>query len=242
MALPPHRRRGGAPLGYLPDGALVLPTGERIAVEVELHDKAARLAGKLAWYRGAGYAEVLWLVPSAGVGLYGRLDERGLGELDRMVQLNVGALTALTRLALPAMRARRWGRILNVASVMAYQPGAPWMATYYATKAYVLSFSRGLAAELVGTGVSVTVLAPGPTGTGFDAQAGAEVDAPYNRLPKMAAAAVARAGYDGMKRGREVVLPGLLTKLLAVTGELPPRGIALAVSRRLWRPREAADT
>jgi uncharacterized protein len=110
------------------------------------------------------------------------------------------------------------------------------MATYYASKAYVLSFSRGLAAELAGTGVSVTVLAPGPTDTGFDSMAGADVDVLYNRMPKMSAADVARAGYDGMKRGTKVVLPGVLTKLLAVAGEFPPRGIALAVNRRLWSP------
>src|SRR5262245_64113705 len=109
-----------------------------------------------------------------------------------MVVRSVGTHTSLTPLALPGIRSRRLGRILNVASIVAYQPGAPRMATYYATKAYVLSFSRGLAAELAGTGVSVTVLAPGPTETGFDAQAGAAVDVPYNRVPKMAAAAVAR--------------------------------------------------
>jgi hypothetical protein len=83
MAMPPHRRRGGAPLGFMPDGALVLPAGERIAVEVELHDKADRLADKLAWYLGAGYAEVLWLVPSAGVEapLAEAIDRAGATEL-----------------------------------------------------------------------------------------------------------------------------------------------------------------
>src|SRR5262249_30647593 len=105
------------------------------------------------------------LINNAGVGLYGRVDEQPADELDRMLQLNMGALTTLTRLALPGMRERRWGRILNLASVVAYQPGAPRMAAYYATKAYVLSFSKGLARELDGTGVSVTVLVPGPTET-----------------------------------------------------------------------------
>ncbi len=209
-----------------------------IAVRCFPRDLAQPGAAAALW-RDLGESPVDILVNNAGVGLYGRLDEGRLEDLDRMVQLNVASLTALTRLALPGMRARRWGRILNVASIVAYQPGAPWMATYYATKAYVLSLSRGLAAELAGSGVSVTVLAPGPTETGFDAHAGAEVDVRYNRVRKLSAAVVARAGFDGMKDAKKVVLPGLLTKLLAVAGELPPRSIALAVNRWLWRPRAA---
>jgi len=135
------------------------------------------------------------------------------------------------------MRERRWGRILNVASVVAYQPGAPYIAGYYASKAYVLSFSKGLALEVRGSGVSVTVLCPGPTETDFDDRAGAATKVLYRRLPKLSAAAVASAGYDGMRRGSMVVIPGLLTKLLAVAGELPPRRIALEVNRMLWTPR-----
>jgi uncharacterized protein len=202
-------------------------------------DLAEPAAAVNLWnHLGATAESIDILVNNAGVGLYGRLDERTFPDIDRMVQLNVAALTGLTRLALPAMRARRWGRILNVASIVGFQPGAPRMATYYATKAYVLAFSRGIAVELAGTGVSVTVLAPGPTATGFDSQAGADVEVPYGRWTKMSAAAVARAGYDGLKRGRKVVLPGLLTKLLAIAGELPPRAIALAVNQRLWTPRK----
>ena len=164
------------------------------------------------------------------------LDEQDPEALDQMLQLNVAALTALTRLILPGMRQRRWGRILNVGSVVGYQPGAPRMAVYYATKAYVLSFSRGLARELHGTGVSVTVLSPGPTETAFDDRAGATVDVRYRRAPKMSAAVVARAGYDGIRRQVTEVVPGLMTKVLALAGELPPRRIALEVNRLLWTP------
>src|SRR5215510_7469292 len=177
------------------------------------------------------------LINNAGVGLYGRLDDQDPHELDGMLQLNIAALTTLTRLALPAMLEQRWGRVLNLASIVAYQPGAPNMAAYYASKAYVLSFSKGLARELQGTGVSVTALSPGPTETSFDDTAGANVDVPYKRLPKMTAAAVARAGYEGMKRQSLVVIPGLLTKTIALAGELPPRRIALEVNRLLWTPR-----
>ena len=176
------------------------------------------------------------LINNAGVGLYGLLDEQDPEALDQMVQLNVAALTVLTRLVLPGMRQRRWGRILNVGSVVGYQPGAPRMAVYYATKAYVLSFSRGLARELHGTGVSVTVLSPGPTETAFDDRAGANVDVRYRRAPKMSAAVVARAGYDGILRQATEVVPGLMTKVVAFAGELPPRRIALEVNRWLWTP------
>jgi uncharacterized protein len=177
------------------------------------------------------------LVNNAGVGLYGLLHEQDPDELERMLQLNMAAPTTLTRLALPGMRQRHWGRVLNVASIVAYQPGAPRMAAYYASKAYVLSFSKGLARELAGTGVSVTALVPGPTETSFDESAGADRNVLYKRMPKMTAAAVARAGYDGMKRQSMVVIPGLMTKLLAFAGELPPRRIALEVNRLLWKPR-----
>jgi uncharacterized protein len=176
------------------------------------------------------------LINNAGVGLYGLLDEQDPEALDQMLQLNVAALTVLTRLVLPGMRQRRWGRILNVGSVVGYQPGAPRMAVYYATKAYVLSFSRGLARELHGTGVSVTVLSPGPTDTAFDDRAGAIVDVRYRRAPKMSAAVVARAGYDGILRQATEVVPGLMTKVVALAGELPPRRIALEVNRLLWTP------
>jgi len=133
-------------------------------------------------------------------------------------------------------REQRWGRILNLASIVAYQPGAPNMAAYYASKAYVLSFSKGLARELHGTGVSVTALAPGPTDTSFDDTAHAASEVLYKSLPKLSAASVARAGYDGMKQQKMVVIPGLMTKLLALAGELPPRRIALEVNRMLWKP------
>jgi short-subunit dehydrogenase len=177
------------------------------------------------------------LINNAGAGLYGLVQEQDPRALERMVQLNVTALTVLTQLALPGMLQRRWGRILNVASVVGYQPAAPRMAAYYATKSYVLSFSKGVARELHGSGVSVTVLSPGPTDTAFDDAAGADVDSLYRRLPKMTAKAVARAGYRGMQRQSMVVIPGLLTKVLAFAGELPPRRIALEVNRLLWKPR-----
>jgi short-subunit dehydrogenase len=162
--------------------------------------------------------------------------EQDVDAINRLVTLNVAALTTLARLALPDMLARRTGRILNVASLVAYQPGGPQEAVYYATKSFVLSFSKGLARELRGSGVTITALCPGPTKTSFETTAGATNTALYKWMPSTPAAAVARAGYRGMMRGSTVVIPGLLTKLLAFAGELPPRWIALEVNRLLLSP------
>jgi short-subunit dehydrogenase len=192
---------------------------------------ASRLWSDLA---DAGIA-IDMLVNNAGVGLYGKVQDREPEALEAMLQLNVVALSMLTRLALPGMLARRWGRILNVGSVVGYQPAGPGMGGYYASKAFVVSFSRSLARELAGSGVSVTALSPGLTESSFEERSGAGQTNLYKFLPKMTAAAVARAGYDGMKRQSPVVIPGLVAKLLAFTGELPPRSIAAYVNRLLLR-------
>jgi len=214
-----------------------LRTRYHVAVRCETVDLGQPGAAHQLWtVLDAAGISIDVLINNAGVGLYGLLDEQDPEALGQMLQLNVAALTVLTRLVLPGMRQRRWGRILNVGSVVGYQPGAPRMAVYYATKAYVLSFSRGLARELHGTGVSVTVLSPGPTETAFDDRAGANVDIRYRRAPKMSAAVVARAGYDGILRQVTEVVPGLMTKVMALAGELPPRRIALEVDRLLWTP------
>jgi short-subunit dehydrogenase len=134
------------------------------------------------------------------------------------------------------MLARRSGRILNVASLVAFQPGGPQEAVYYASKSFVLSFSKGLARELRGSGVSVTALCPGPTKTSFESTAGATDTVLHKWIPSMTAAIVARAGYRGMMRGSGVVIPGVVSKLLALAGELPPRSIALEINRLLLRP------
>jgi short-subunit dehydrogenase len=173
-----------------------------------------------------------YLVNNAGFGGSGPFAQRSIsGEL-AMMQVNMVALTHLTRLVLPAMIARRRGRILNVASTAAFQPG-PLMAVYYATKAYVLSFSEALASELRGSGVTVTALCPGPTRTGFQAEAKIEESRLVRGPLLMESAAVARAGYQGMMRGRTVVIPGLLNWLLAQAVRITPRRLVTAISRAL---------
>jgi short-subunit dehydrogenase len=174
------------------------------------------------------------LVNNAGVGIYGEVWQQDAEALQRMLVLNVEALTLLTRYALPAMLERRSGRILNVASIVGYQPGGPRMAAYYASKAYVLSFSKGLGVELRGTGVTVTALCPGLTRTGFMKHAGA-TSSVLEGTPGSSPEIVAKEGYKGLMRGRSVVIPGMLTKFLAFAGELPPRRIALAFNERLLR-------
>ena len=151
-----------------------------------------------------------------------------------MVDLNISALTHLTRLFLPAMIQRKSGRILNVASTASFQPG-PWMAVYYATKAYVLSFSEALAYELQDSGVTVTTLCPGPTRTGFQARAGSD-DMPLMKNKVMAvmeAAPVAKAGYDAMMSGKKVIIPGFVNHMLAIGAKLGPSSISTAIAGNL---------
>ena len=211
-----------------------LAVQHRVRVETRVADLSQPdIAGELCRELRADGIRVGILVNNAGVGLHGPFVEQDIDAIHRLIELNVKTLTTLTRVMLPDMIAQGNGRILNVASLVAYQPGGPMEAVYYATKAFVLSFSKGLAAELRGTGVTVTTLCPGPTKTGFDVAAGSNESTMYKRVPLMSAADVARAGYRGMMRGAGIVIPGMFAKLLAVAGELPPRRLALEVNRLL---------
>src|SRR2546427_822597 len=172
------------------------------------------------------------LVNNAGFGVTGPFLATDAATELRMIQVNVTALTHLTKLFLPAMLGRGAGRILNVASTAGFQPG-PLMAVYYATKAYVISFSDRLAEELRRTGVTVTCLCPGPTKTGF--QEAAHMDGVrIFKLPfVMDGARVARAGYDGLLKGKRMVIPGLMNKLAPVTARFSPRSMVTRVVRLL---------
>jgi len=188
----------------------------------------------LAWTRKLGTGVDI-LVNNAGYGLQGPFAELDVKTQMNMVTLNMVALTHLTRLFLPSMIDRHWGRILNVASTAAFVPG-PFMAVYYASKAYVLSFSEGLAGELAGSGVSVTVLCPGATHTSFAKVAGADGSKLFKGGGVMEAGPVARAGYRGTMAGKAVVIPGWRNKLLIASGVLAPRSLKTAIARRLNRP------
>ena len=204
-----------------------------LSVPADLADPAAPQAIFRA-VRDAGL-QAAALVNNAGFGLHGAFaavdgkpanDPRR--ELD-MIQVNVAALTHLTKLFLPEMVARRHGRVLNLASTAAFQPG-PFMAVYYATKAYVLSFSEAVAMELKGTGVTVTTLCPGPTRTSFQNVAGMGTTRLFHSPLVMDAPAVARVGYRAMRRGKRVVVAGAFNKLLAAGTRLVPHSVSARIA------------
>ncbi|OWK40252.1 SDR family NAD(P)-dependent oxidoreductase [Fimbriiglobus ruber] len=176
------------------------------------------------------------LVNNAGFGVYGPFADADPVRVAAMVQVNVAALTDLTRLFLPGMVARGTGRILNVASTAAFQPG-PLMAVYYATKAYVLSLSEATAYELRRTGVTVTCLCPGPTRTEFATVAAMEdtklFDAPY----AMEVGPVAEAAYRATMRGTRVVVPGVQNWVGASLARFIPHWLLLRIVYRIQKRR-----
>ncbi len=207
--------------------------GEVETVALDLTDIDAPLA--LYKQLASKSVEIDVLVNNAGSGDVGPFIASDLERQLAMLQLNMVSLTALTRLFLPGMIERGEGRILNVASLAAHFAGGSNWSSYVASKHYVLAFSRGLAKELRASGVKVTALCPGPTATAFVGQAGAEAMPIYRWLPKIDASKVALAGYHASTAGRTVLVPGLLNKLLAFLGELPPRAIAQSVFDHLSR-------
>ncbi len=202
-----------------------------IAVTVLPKDLAqASAPAELAAEIAARGLQIDVLVNNAGFATYGAFAELDLqAELD-MMQVNMVTLTHLTKLLLPGMIARRSGKILNVASTAAFQPG-PLMAVYYATKAYVLSFSEALAEELRDSGVGVTALCPGPTRTGFQDRARMQ----ESRLVQgeiMDVDTVAQAGFAALTAGRRMVVPGLQNRLLALAPRFVPRNLAARLVRQ----------
>lgn len=209
--------------------------GHGAAVTVRAQDlakpgAAADLAG---WLKQQGHA-IDVLINNAGFGDAARFVEAEPQRLTDMMQLNMVTLTGLARALAPAMVARGKGRIMNVASTAAFQPG-PEMAVYCATKAYVLSLSEALAFELTGSGVTVTCLCPGATHTGFAETAQAGGNALFNAPNVLTSEKVAREGYAAMQRGKRVAVIGTLNKLLAATAGMTPRAIALPLAARLMR-------
>jgi short-subunit dehydrogenase len=171
------------------------------------------------------------LVNNAGYGKMGTFADVPLEESLGQIQLNINALTHLTKLFLGPMIERKSGRILNVASTAGFQPG-PLMGVYYATKAYVISFSEALANELSGSGVTVTCLCPGATDTEFQKRAGTE-DSLLFKLRPMSAKTVAQDGYRGLMKGKPLVISGLKNWLLMESLRISPRRAVTAISRRL---------
>ena len=171
------------------------------------------------------------LVNNAGFGLSGAFQSTDWNVEAEMMQVNMVAATHLTKLFLPQIRARE-GKIMNVASTAAFQPG-PFMSVYYASKAYILSFSEALAEELEGSGVTVTCLCPGPVKTNFQRRAYLQNTGMANSPLLVDVREVARLGYEGMMRGKRLVIPGWKNRAGVELLRLSPRSVVTKVVRRL---------
>jgi short-subunit dehydrogenase len=197
-----------------------------ISLDLSKPNAAEKLAG----------LEIDILINNAGFGVHGRVADADLQKQLDLIQVNIAALAHLTRLFLPGMISRGRGRIMNVASVAAFLPG-PFMAAYYASKAFVLSYSLAVSEECRGTGVTCTAVCPGPTATEFFNRAGIN-DAPLMSGQMMTAKSVAEIGYKAMNRGKPLVVTGMINKFLAQATRLAPRGLAAKVAANRNRGRK----
>lgn len=169
-------------------------------------------------------AEIDILVNNAGFGDFGKYWETSYEKETQMINLNITTLAQLTKLYLPDMIKNKSGKILNVASVAGFMPGS-YMTVYYATKAFVLSYTEGLAGELKGTGVTVSALCPGPTKTGFEEKASLGNSDLFKAMPNATASSVAKLGYKGMMKGKQIIITGFMNKATVFIIRFIPRCI-----------------
>lgn len=206
----------------------------RIAVTVLVDDlRDPRSPQRIAQMLEENGYEVDILVNNAGFGWLGPFAEATDSTVTDMMTVNMTALVQLTQLLLPPMIARGHGRILNIGSLAGFLPG-PYMAVYYATKAFVNSFSQALAEELKGTGITVTVSCPGPTATEFGAVAGSDARK-LAAARSMPAERVARHAYNALKNAVPVAVPGAQNRLALVLVRWLPRGLVRRIAARLNR-------
>lgn len=198
-----------------------------ISTDLSRPDGAATLVAEL----GARGIEVEVLINNAGLGAFGRFDKIAAPRNTEMVQVNIAALTELTQALLPAMLARRRGKIMLVASNASFLP-CPNMAVYAATKAFVRSFGEALAEELKSSGVTINVLCPGVTATNFFAVAGGTLKGVQTQR-MMTSEAVAKIAYAGMMRGQRVTVAGLVNRLLAFAAIHTPHFLTLPATARM---------
>ena len=195
-----------------------------VAIDLSKVNAAAKLMANLE----ANGEKVDLLINNAGFGLIGRFAKLDAKRQRQMIDLNVGALTDLCRAVAPAMIERKSGGIVNVASTAAFQPG-PKMAVYFATKAFVLSFSEALHEELKPHGVTVTCLCPGPTRTEFGEVAGFGGNSMFDRVA-MEPPEVVEAGLAGLDKNHAVVVPGILNKAVAASTRFAPRPVVRKIA------------
>lgn len=206
--------------------------GQTVSVSVAIADLSTPDGvRKLLACVGEQKRPVSILVNNAGSGDIALFKDADLARQLAMVQLNIAALLSLTRAILPSMLSAGRGRILNVASTAAFAPG-PRMSVYYATKAFVLSFSEAIATELSGSGVAVSALCPGATATDFDRNAGAH-PLSGRRRGATEARRVAEAGVRGMWRGKRVIVPGMRNKLAVSLSRFAPRTMQAQITYRV---------
>ena len=210
-------------------------TVHHIPADLSQPHSAAALVDRLS----ASSLQVDVLVNNAGFGLQGEFAKLPLEKQLEMIQLNLTTVTELTGLLLPAIIARGSGGVLNVASTAAFQAG-PLMSVYFATKAYVLSFTEGLAEELTGRGLKISCLCPGPTATGFAERAGMTGTKMF-KGSVMDVADVAREGFDGWAAGKVVVVPGFTNRRGTLAVRLFPRSLVRRVIKQLNSVSGAGD-
>ena len=177
------------------------------------------------------------LVNNAGLGDFGEFAKSDISKINAIIELNINTLTKLTRLFLPQMIQQKSGKILNVGSLGGFQPG-PLMAVYYASKAYVLSFSEAISRELKGAGVTVTALCPGPTKTNFDKAANMGMSGLFVNLQIADAKKVAEYGYKKMQKGKVIAVPGFYNKIATIGVRLLPRNIIRNMVYRIQKHRD----
>ena len=176
--------------------------------------------------------QIDYLINNAGFGDFGMFVETDWKKEEQMIQLNITTLTQFTKLYAKEMVKQGKGKIMNVASTAAFQSG-PTMAVYYATKAYVLSFSEAINNELEGTGVSVTTLCPGATESGFQAAAAMEESALVKGKKLPTSKEVAEYGYKAMMNNKVVAIHGLMNYIMANSVRFIPRNIVVKVTRKI---------
>ena len=201
-----------------------LGNARTVAIDLAERGSAAKLMADI----DAAGEQVDLLVNNAGFGLIGRFAKRDPERLREMIDLNVGSLTELCRAVAPGMIERGSGGIINVASTAAFQPG-PNMAVYFATKAYVLSFTEALHEELKPHGVKVSCLCPGPTRTEFGEVAGFKGNGMFDRVA-MESQEVVATGISGLDRNKAVVVPGLANKFGAASPRFAPRQVVRKIA------------
>lgn len=201
-----------------------------IGADLETNDGAQKLHADIK----ARNITISALANNAGYGTFGEFKYSALEPKLAMMQLNMNTVVVLTKLFMPDLIATR-GKVLNTASTAAFQPG-PYMAVYYATKAFVLSFSEAIAAELAPHGVTVTALCPGPTASGFQDKADMHASALVKGKKLPTSEEVATDGYRAMQRGQRVYIPGCMNWIMAQSVRFTPRNMVTALVQQMSKP------